>query len=327
MPEKEITYGEALREALREEMSRNEKIVAMGEDITVPGVGLGAVTKGLFEEFGSERVRDTPMSESAIVGAGIGAALTGIRAMVEVRWADFLFVAMDQVANQAAKLRYMSGGQAEVPVVFRQAVGAGLSAGPHHSQSPEAIFMHVPGLKVVLPSTPRDAKGLLKSALRDDNPIMFFEHKALYRIKGMVPTEEYLIPFGKADVKKEGKDVTIVATLLMLHRSLTVAREFEKRGISVEVIDPRTLVPLDEQTIIDSVRKTGRVVIVSEDCKTGGVGAEIAAVIAEKAFPYLKSPVKRVSALDTPVPFSPVLEKYVIPDEKRIAQAVEEELT
>jgi pyruvate dehydrogenase E1 component beta subunit len=322
LPEREITYGEALREALREEMIRNEKIVVMGEDITVPGVWV--VTKGLLEEFGPERVRDTPMSESAIVGAGIGAALTGTRAMVELRWADFLFVAMDQLANQAAKLRYMSGGQAKVPVTFRQALGAGLSAGPHHSQSPEAIFMHIPGLKVVLPSTPYDAKGLLKSALRDDNPVMFFEHKALYRTKGTVPAEEYVIPFGKADVKKKGKDVTIVATLLMLHRSLAVAREFEERGISVEVVDPRTLVPLDKQAIIDSVKKTGRLVIVSEDCKTGGVGAEIAAIAAEEAFPYLKSPIKRVSAIDTPIPFSPVLEKYVVPDEKRIAQAVEE---
>lgn len=322
MPEREITYGEALREALREEMIRNERIVVMGEDITVPGVWV--VTKGLVEEFGPERVRDTPMSESAIVGAGVGAALTGMRAMVEVRWADFLFVAMDQLANQAAKLRYMSGGQAKVPVVFRQALGAGLSAGPHHSQSPEAIFMHIPGLKVALPSTPYDAKGLLKSALRDDNPVLFFEHKALYRTRGMVPAEEYLIPFGKADVKKKGKDVTIVATLLMLHRSLTVAREFEERGISVEVVDPRTLVPLDKQTIIDSVKKTGRLVIVSEDCKTGGVGAEIAAIAAEEAFPCLKSPVRRVSAIDTPIPFSPVLEKYVVPDEKRIAQAIEE---
>jgi pyruvate/2-oxoglutarate/acetoin dehydrogenase E1 component len=322
MPDKEITYGEALREALREEMIKNEKIVVMGEDITVPGVGLGAVTKGLFEEFGSERVRDTPMSESAIVGAGIGAGLTGMRTMVEVRWADFLFVAMDQVANQAAKMRYMSGGQAKVPVVLRQALGAGLSAGPHHSQSPEAIFMHIPGLKVALPSTPYDAKGLLKSALRDDNPVLFFEHKALYRIKGMVPDEEYVIPFGQADIKNKGKDVTIVATLLMLHKSLTVAKEFEERGISVEVVDPRTLVPLDKQTIIDSVKKTGRLIIVSEDCKTGGVGAEIAAIAAEEAFAYLRSPVKRVSAIDTPIPFSPVLEKYVIPDEKAIAQAV-----
>lgn len=322
MPEREITYGEALREALREEMIRNERIVVMGEDITVPGVWV--VTKGLVEEFGPERVRDTPMSESVIVGAGVGAALTGMRAMVEVRWADFLFVAMDQLANQAAKLRYMSGGQAKVPVVFRQALGAGLSAGPHHSQSPEAIFMHIPGLKVALPSTPYDAKGLLKSALRDDNPVLFFEHKVLYRTKGMVPTEEYVVPFGKADVKKKGKDVTIVATLLMLHRSLTVAKELEERGISVEVVDPRTLVPLDKQTITDSVKKTGRLVIVSEDCKTGGVGAEIAAIAAEEAFPYLKSSVKRVCAIDTPVPFSPVLEKYVVPDEKRIAQAVEE---
>jgi pyruvate/2-oxoglutarate/acetoin dehydrogenase E1 component len=322
LPEREITYGEALREALREEMIRNEKIVVMGEDITVPGVWV--VTKGLVEEFGPERVRDTPMSESAIVGAGVGAALTGMTAMVEVRWADFLFVAMDQLANQAAKLRYMSGGQARVPVVFRQALGAGLSAGPHHSQSPEAIFMHIPGLKVALPSTPYDAKGLLKSALRDGNPVLFFEHKVLYRTKGTVPVEEYVIPFGKADVKKKGKDVTIVATLLMLHRSLAVAREFEERGISVEVVDPRTLVPLDKQTITDSVKKTGRLVIVSEDCKTGGVGAEIAAIAAEEAFPYLKSPIKRVCAIDTPVPFSPVLEKYVVPDEKRIAQAIEE---
>jgi pyruvate/2-oxoglutarate/acetoin dehydrogenase E1 component len=322
VPEKEVAYGEALREALREEMVRNEKLVVMGEDITIPGVGLGAVTKGLLEEFGSERVRDTPMSESAIVGSGVGAALTGIRAMIEVRWADFLFVAMDQVANQAAKMRYMSGAQANVPVVFRQAVGAGLSAGPHHSQSPEAIFMHIPGLKVALPSTPYDAKGLLKTALRDDNPVLFFEHKSLYRIKGMVPDEEYVIPFGQADIKKKGKDVTIVATLLMLHKSLRVAKEFEDRGISVEVVDPRTLVPLDKQTIINSVRRTGRLIIVSEDCKTGGVGAEIAAIAAEEAFAYLKSPVKRVSAIDTPIPFSPVLEKYVIPDEKDIAQAV-----
>ncbi len=233
-------------------------------------------------------------------------------------------MAMDQIANQAAKLRYMFGGQTKVPLVIRMPFGAGVNIAAHHSQSLEAWFMHVPGLKIAMPSTPYDAKGLLKTAIRDDNPVMFFEHKLLYSINGEVPEEEYTVPFGLADVKREGEDVTIVATLYMVHKSLTAAEELRKQGISAEVVDPRTLVPLDKQAIVNSVKKTGRIVIVTEDSKTGGVSAEISAVIAEEAIDYLDAPIKRVAEPDTPIPFSPPLEKFVIPDENRIMQAVKE---
>lgn len=321
---REITYRDALREALREEMLRDETVFVLGEDVGRYWNGAFKVTKGLAEEFGDARVRDTPISESAIIGVATGAAITGMRPVAEIMFGDLSALAMDQISNQAAKLSYMFGGQVKVPLVIRMPFGAGVNIAAHHSQSLEAWFMHVPGLKIVMPSTPYDAKGLLKTAIRDNNPVMFFEHKLLYSIKGSVPEEEYMIPLGVADVKREGEDVTIFATLYMVQKSLAAAEELSRQGISAEVVDPRTLVPLDKQAIVDSVKKTGRIVIVTEDCKTGGVSAEIAAVVAEEAIDYLDAPVKRVAEPDTPIPFSPPLEKFVIPDENRIIGAVRE---
>jgi len=305
-------------------MLRDETVFVLGEDVGRYWKGAFGVTKGLAEEFGDERVRDTPISESAIIGVATGAAITGMRPVAEIMFGDLSALAMDQIANQAAKLRYMFGGQIKVPLVIRMPFGAGVNIAAHHSQSLEAWFMHVPGLKIAVPSTPYDVKGLLKTAIRDDNPVMFFEHKLLYSVKGPVPEEEYTVPLGVADVKRDGEDVTIIATLYMVHKSLAAAEELSKQGISVEVVDPRTLVPLDKQTIVNSVKKTGRIVIVTEDCRTGGVSAEIAAVVAEEAVDYLDAPVKRVAEPDTPIPFSPPLEKFVIPDENRIIGAVKE---
>ena len=321
---REISYRDALREALREEMQRDPTVFLLGEDIGRYWGGAFKVTKGLAEEFGDERVRDTPISESAIVGAAVGAAITGMRPVAEIMFGDLTTLAMDQIMNQAAKIRYMFGGQAKVPLVIRTPFGGGVNIAAHHSQCLEALFMHVPGLQVAVPSTPYDAKGLLKTAIRNDNPVIFCEHKLLYPITGPVPDEEYTLPFGVADIKREGNDVTVVATLYMVHKALKAAEELEKDGISVEIVDPRTLVPLDKETIINSVKKTGRVVIVTEDCKTAGVSAEIAAVIAEEALDYLDAPIKRVANPDVPIPFSPPLESFVIPDEKRIIEAVKE---
>lgn len=321
---RKITYREALREALREEMRKDPAVFLLGEDIGRYWGGAFKVTDGLAEEFGDERVRDTPISESAIVGVAVGAAITGMRPVAEIMFGDLVALAMDQIANQAAKLRYMFGGQAKVPLVIRTPFGAGVNIAAHHSQSLEAWFMHVPGLYVAVPSTPYDAKGLLKSAIRGNNPVLFCEHKLLYPIEGEVPEEEYAIPFGVADIKKEGEDVTVVATLYMVHKALKAAKELEAEGISAEVFDPRTLTPLDKEAIIASVKKTGRLVVVSEDCKTAGVSAEIAAVVAEEAIDYLDAPIKRVAEPDTPIPFSPPLEQYVIPDEKAIIKAVKE---
>ncbi len=321
---RKVTYREALREALREEMRRDPTVFLLGEDIGRYWGGAFKVTEGLAEEFGDERVRDTPISESAIVGAAVGAAITGMRPVAEIMFGDLTALAMDQIANQAAKIHYMFGGQVKVPLVVRTPFGAGVNIAAHHSQSLEAWFMHVPGLYVAAPSTPYDAKGLLKTAIRGYNPVFFCEHKLLYPIEGEVPEEEYLIPFGVADVKREGADVTVVATLYMVHKALNAAEELGGEGISVEVVDPRTLTPLDKQVIINSVKKTGRMVIVSEDCKTAGVSAEIAAVVAEEAIDYLDAPIKRVAEPDTPIPFSPPLEQYVIPDEKAIIKAVKE---
>ncbi len=321
---REISYRDALREALREEMQRDPTVFLLGEDIGRYWGGAFKVTKGLAEEFGDERVRDTPISESAIVGAAVGAAITGMRPVAEIMFGDLTTLAMDQIVNQAAKIRYMFGGQAKVPLVIRTPFGGGVNIAAHHSQCLEALFMHVPGLQVAVPSTPYDAKGLLKTAIRNDNPVIFCEHKLLYPITGPVPDEEYTLPFGVADIKREGNDVTVVATLYMVHKALKAAEELEKDGISVEIVDPRTLVPLDKETIINSVKKTGRVVIVTEDCKTAGVSAEIAAVIAEEALDYLDAPIKRVANPDVPIPFSPPLESFVIPDEKRIIEAVKE---
>ena len=321
---RKITYRDALHEALREEMARDNNIFIIGEDVGRYWKGAFKVTKGLAEEFGDERVRDTPISESAIVGVAAGAAITGMRPVAEIMFGDLSTLAMDQIANQAAKLRYMFGGQTSVPMVIRMPFGAGVSIAAHHSQSLEAWFMHTPGLKIAMPSTPYDAKGLLKTAIRDDNPVMFFEHKLLYPIEGPVPEEEYTVPFGVADVKRDGKDVTLVATLYMVHKALAAAERLTKQGVDLEVIDPRTLIPLDKKTLINSVKKTGRVVIVTEDCKTGGASAEMAAIVAEEALDYLDAPIKRVAEPDTPIPFSPPLEQFVLPDEERIIKAVKE---
>jgi len=321
---RQITYREALREALREEMSRDPSVFLLGEDIGRHWGGAFKVTEGLAEEFGDERVRDTPISESTIVGTAVGSAITGMRPVAEIMFGDLTALAMDQIANQAAKIRYMFGGQAKCPMVVRTPFGAGVNIASHHSQSLEAWFMHVPGLYVAVPSTPKDAKGLLKSALRGENPVIFCEHKLLYSIKGEVPEDDYLIPFGVADIKREGTDVTVVATLYMVHKALAAAQTLAQEGVNVEVIDPRTLTPLDKTTIVKSVKKTGRVVVVSEDCKTTGVSAEIAAVVAEEAIDYLDAPIKRVTGADTPIPFSPTLEQFVIPNEKSIVKAVKE---
>ncbi|MCW3993605.1 MAG: alpha-ketoacid dehydrogenase subunit beta [Candidatus Bathyarchaeota archaeon] len=321
---RKITYKEALREALREEMRRDPTVFLLGEDIGRYWGGAFKVTKGLVEEFGDERVRDTPISESAIIGAAVGAAITGTRPVAEIMFGDLTALAMDQIANQAAKIHYMFGGQVKVPLVIRTPFGAGVNIAAHHSQSLEAWFMHVPGLYVAVPSTPYDAKGLLKTAIRGSNPVFFCEHKLLYPMEGAVPEDEYTVPFGVADVKRKGSDVTIVATLYMVHEALSVAKGLEAEGISVEVVDPRTLAPLDKHTIISSVKKTGRLVVVSEDCKTAGVSAEIAATVAEEAIDYLDAPIKRVAEPDTPIPFSPPLEQYVIPNEKSIIKAVRE---
>lgn len=310
---------EAVQEALIEEMRRDPSVVMMGQDMHQ---GVYGVSTAVYEEFGPERVRPTPISENAMVGCGIGAAMTGLRPVVEIMFADFLMECMDPLVNQAPKLRYMTGGQVRLPLVVRVPGGSGFAAGAQHSQCLEALFTHVPGLKVACPSTPADTKGLLKAAIRDDNPVIFFEHKALYYEGGEMPDTDDPIPFGVADVKRQGTDVTVVAVQAMVGRALRAAETLEAEGISVEVVDPRTLVPLDKATILDSIRKTGRLVVVEEGALTGGVGAEIAALAAEEAIEYLDGPVVRVAAPDTPIPFSPVLEELVAPDEERIAAAV-----
>ena len=326
---------EALREALREEMRRDERVILLGEDIGVEGGFGGAftVTLGLSEEFGHRRVIDTPISEAAIAGVATGAALGGLRPVADVQYGDFLFLAMDQLANNAAKLRYMSGGKLTVPMVFRAPVGA-TTRGAQHGQSLEAFFMHVPGLKVVCPSNPYDAKGLLKTAVRDDNPVIFFEHKLLYgskgsrkekgglQVLGVVPEEEYLIPFGQAKVLRPGRDVTIVANLLMVHKSMQAATMLADDGIEAEVIDVRTLAPFDWSTVFESVEKTGKLIIVEEDNLTGGWGAEVAARIADSCIDYLDAPIRRVAAPDTPVPFAPVMENFYVPSAEKIVAAV-----
>ncbi len=319
---RKITYRDALREALLEEMQRDKTVFLLGEDIGRYWQGAFKVTKGLAEKFGEERVLDTPISESAIIGTAVGAAITGMRPVAEIMFGDLVTLAMDQIANQAAKIHYMFGGQSRVPLVIRTPFGGGVNIAAHHSQSLEAWFMHVPGLLVAVPSMPSDAKGLLKAAIRNDNPVVFCEHKLLYPIEGLVPEGEYTLPFGAAEVKREGQDVTIVATMFMVHEALKAAEALEKDGLSVEVVDPRTLVPLDKKVLIDSVRKTGRLVVVSEDCKTAGVTAEIAALVAEEAIDYLDAPIKRLATPDAPIPFSPPLEKHLIPDEKSIIQTV-----
>ncbi len=319
---REITYREALKEALREEMERDETVFLMGEDIADPFGSAYKVTLGLSPEFGEERVRQTPISEQGFVGAGVGAAVTGMRPVVEIMYIDFATMAMDQIANQAAKLRYMSGGQAKVPLVIRTQGGPGRSSAAQHAQSLEAWFTHIPGLLVAMPSTPYDAKGLLKTAIRLDDPVIFIEQKLLYNTEGPVPEEEYVLPFGKADVKREGTDCTVVATSMTVLKALKAAELLEKEGISLEVVDPRTLFPLDIETIASSVRKTSRVVVTHEAVERCGFGAEIVAQIAEKAFGYIDAPIQRVCAPPVPPPFASHMEAFTMIDEKKIADRV-----
>lgn len=319
-PTAELSIAEAIRAALREEMRRDPSVFLVGEDVGHHG-GAFQVSVGLQEEFGPERVVDTPISEEIIVGMGVGSALAGMRPVVEVMFGDFITLAMDAIVNQAAHIRYMTGGQARVPLVIRTTLGAGRSSAGQHSQSLHAWFCHIPGLKVVLPSTPYDAKGLLKTAIRDDNPVLFYEDKMMYALKGPVPEEEYTLPFGVADVKREGSDVTIVATSSMVHEALKAAEELAREGIEAEVIDPRTLVPLDEETIIQSVVKTGRAVLVDEGYERFGVTSELSHLILSGAFDYLDAPIQRVCGLHVPVPFSQPLETYTIPNPERIIEA------
>jgi len=321
MMEREISFAEAIREGLRSEMRRDERVFILGEDVGPQG-GAFSVTIGLWEEFGDERVKDTPISEAAIVGVSLGAACTGMRPVPEIMYADFSTIAMEQLVNQVAKMRYMFGGKATVPLVMRTAFGAGISAAAHHSQSLESLVCHIPGLKVVVPSTPYDAKGLLISSIRDENPVIFYEHKGLYASKGRVPEEDYQIPLGKADIKKEGKDVTIITWGKLVQASMNVAQRLIEKDIDVEIVDLRTLFPLDKECFLKSVKKTGRAIVVHEACMRSGFGGEVVSVIAKEAFDYLDAPIERVAALNTPIPFSPVLEKFVLPSEENIEDVV-----
>ena len=317
----ELSYREAVRDAMSTAMRRDEDVFIMGEDIAEMGGSMG-VTQGMLEEFGPERVRNTPISEMAIVGAGIGAAIAGMRPIVEIMYQDFTTLAMEQIVSQAAKHRYMSGGQIKVPLTIRTQGGAGWSPGAQHAQQLEAWFVHVPGLKVVFPSTPEDVRGLLWSSIYEDNPIVFFEHRTLYGIKGEVPDEIEPIEIGKARIHREGEDVTVVATGRLVHESLKAAEQAAEEGISVEVVDPRTLQPLDEDALIASVKKTNRAVVAHEAVTRMGWGAEVAAVVQEKAFDYLDAPVARVGAKFTPIPFAPVMEEWVIPHAKDVLAAI-----
>ncbi len=313
-----------------EEMQRDKNVFLMGEDMRVffGGGPFGITPKEKFlDQFGPERIRDTPISEAAFIGAGAGAAATGLKPVVELMFVDFFGVAMDQIYNQAAKLRYMFGGQVKVPIVIRTSIGGGMTFAAHHSQVLYSLFAHVPGLKIVVPSNPHDAKGLLKTAIRDEDPVMFFEHKMLLSTKGPVPNGDYTIPFGQAEVKRSGENVTIIATALMVHKALEAAKKLDTEGIKAEVVDPKTLVPLDKKAILESVKKTGKVVIVDEDYERCGFAAEMAAIIADEAFDYLDAPIKRVATPTVPIPYSPVLENYILPDENKIIKAVREIVT
>jgi len=320
---KEVRYIRAITEALREEMARDEAVFVVGEDVAYPG-GSFSATRGLLEEFGERRVKDTPISESAIVGLALGAATQGLRPVAEIMFMDFLAVCMDQIVNQVAKARYMFGGQYRLPMVIRTPCGGGLNAGPQHSQCLEAWFAHVPGLKVVMPATPYDVKGLLKTAIRDDNPVLFVENKALYGLKGEIPEEEYLVPIGQADVKRPGRDVTVVATSRMVHQSLEAAQTLAKEGIEAEVIDLMTITPLDKEAIFKSVEKTSKLVIAHEAVKAFGIGAEISAMVCEEMIDCLDGPILRVGAPYTPVPFSP--ERFYLPNAEDVIQAVKKVL-
>ncbi|HXX72422.1 MAG TPA: alpha-ketoacid dehydrogenase subunit beta [Candidatus Acidoferrales bacterium] len=315
---REITFNQAIDESLRDEMRKNPRVFLMGEDL---GIGTIRQTRPLFEEFGPERVRDTPISEAGFIGAGVGAAITGMKPVVELMCNDFFGVAMDQIYNQAGKLRYMLGGSISIPFILRTSYGAPGSAAAHHSQSLYAIFAHVPGLKVVIPSTPYDGKGLMTTALRESDPVMFFEHVKLFERRGPVPEGEYTIPFGQAHTKREGSDVTVVAAGLMVHKALAAAEKLKDK-VDVEVVDPRTIVPLDSEAIIRSVKKTNRLVIADEGYKRCGFAAEVAAIVAEEAIDSLDGPIVRVATPNVPIPFSPILEANVIPSEESIIRAV-----
>ena len=316
---REVTFAQAINEAMHEEMARDSSVFVMGEDVAVAG-GVYKLTRGLLDAFGPERVRDTPISEAAIAGLAVGAAMTGMRPIAEIMFGDFLALVMDQLVNQAAKVHYMSGGSLRVPLVIRTTMGAGRRAAAQHSQSLCAWLAHIPGLKVVLPSTPFDAKGLLKTAVRDNNPVIFFEDKMMYQKKGLLPegSADYTVPFGCADVKRSGTDVTVIATSSMVHVALEAADGLAHEGVAAEVIDPRTLTPLDEETLIQSVKKTSRCIVVDEGYRRFGATAEIAAVVGEKAFYYLDAPVHRIGAMDVPIPFSPALEDQTIPSPETV---------
>ena len=319
---REIFYLDAIKEAITQEMETDSKVFLIGEDVGVYGGAFG-LTVGMIEKFGDRRIIDTPISEQGIVGVGIGAAIMGMKPIVEIMFSDFLMLALEQVGNQAAKIHYMFGGKVSVPLVIRTPSGGGTGAAAQHSQSIEAILLHIPGLKIAMPSTPYDAKGLLLSAIRDPNPVIIFEHKLLYKkIKGDVPEEKYEIPFGKADIKRSGSDLTVVATSYMVHKVLSVAEKLAKENVSIEVIDPRTIKPLDLDTIIASVKKTGKVVLVEEACYTGGFTSFLSSEIASNAFDYLDCPVLRVTGYDSPMPYSVILENAVIPSEERIEEGI-----
>ncbi len=318
---REITYSEAIREAMAEEMRANPSVFLMGEDVGVFN-GVWGVSAGMLEEFGHERIRDTAISEINIIGSGLGAALVGMRPIVEIMFGDFLMCAGDQLVNQVAKARFMSGGKANVPLTIRVTTGAPGSSGAQHSQSPESWFMNVPGLKIVVPATPVDAKGLLKTAMRGEDPVLFFEHKMLYALTGPVPEDpDFMVPFGEASILKEGKDVTIIGVGIMVQKALAAAKQLAEQGVDAEVIDPRTLVPMDKDSLIKSVAKTGRVVIAHEAHKRAGPGAEIAAMLAEEAIEYLDGPIMRIGAINVPLPYNPELENHVLPNEKDIVRA------
>lgn len=327
MSKNEITYANAINQAISEEMRKDDNIFMLGEDIGVYGGAFG-VTVGMLEEFGEKRILDTPISETAIVGLAIGASINGMRPIVEIMFSDFITVCFDMIVNQAAKVKYMFGGNPKLPFVLRTASGCGTGAAAQHSQSLEALLCHIPGLKVVIPSTPYDAKGLLKASIRDDNPVMFLEQKKLYRTKGLVPDDDYIIELGKADIKKQGSDITIITYGRMVLTALSAAQTLQKEGIDVEVIDIRTLIPLDKETLIDSVKRTKHCIILHEAVKTGGFGAEISAMLTEsEAFFYLDAPIIRLASEDVPVPFSPILESAAIPDEEKICAAVRKSLS
>jgi pyruvate dehydrogenase E1 component beta subunit len=317
----ELSYREAVRDALSTAMRRDSDVFIMGEDIAEMGGSMG-VTQGMLAEFGPERVRNTPISEMALAGAAIGAAMQGMRPVAEIMYEDFMTLAMEQIVNQAAKHRYMSGGQLTVPVTFRTQGGAGWSPGAQHAQQVEAWFVHVPGLKVVFPSTPTDVRGLLYASIYDDNPVVFFEHRTLYGLKEEVPDELEPIPIGQARVHREGEDVTVVATGRLVHEALAAAKTAEGEGVSVEVVDPRTLQPLDEKAIVGSVKKTSRCVVAHEAVARMGFGAEVAAIVQHQAFDWLDAPVERVGARFTPIPFAPVMEEFVVPHERDVLAAI-----